>query len=157
MTEVTRTSTTAIAANAQTVWDELDTNFLDISKWAGGVKSSVANPATPKGLNGSAHGGRVCDVAGVGTTDERIIGYDAETRTLTYAVRAEGLPFFVDRLENTWTVRADGPDRAAVDVRLTGVTKGIVGRIGAVPLGRLLAKTAVGLPNDLKRHIERRA
>ena len=99
----------------------------------------------------------MCDVAGVGTTDERIIGYDAETRTLTYAVRAEGLPFFVDRLENTWTVRADGPDRAAVDVRLTGVTKGIVGRIGAVPLGRLLAKTAVGLPNDLKRHIERRA
>ena len=78
MTEVTRTSTTTIAADAQAVWDELDANFLEISKWAGGVKSSVANPATPEGLNGSAHGGRVCEVAGVGTTDERIIGYAVE-------------------------------------------------------------------------------
>jgi hypothetical protein len=154
MTEVTRTSTTTIAADAQTVWNELDTNFLEISQWAGGVKSSAANPATPEGLNGSAHGGRVCEVAGVGTTDERIIRYDAEARTLTYAIRAEGLPFFVDHLENTWSVRPDGPDRSAVDVRLTGITRGIVARIGAVPLGRLLAKTAAGLPNDLKRHIE---
>lgn len=154
MTRVTRQSTTTIAASPDTVWEELDTNFLDISKWAGGVRSSVANPATPEGVNGSAHGGRICDVAGVGTTDERIIGYDADRRTLTYSVQAEGLPFFVERLENTWTVRPDGIDGATVDVQMTGITRGIVGRIGALPLGRLLSKAAVGLPDDLKRHVE---
>ncbi|MDH3299265.1 MAG: SRPBCC family protein [Acidimicrobiia bacterium] len=157
MTTVTRRSTTTIAADPDTIWKELDVNFLEISNWAGGVKSSVAHPATPEGVNGSAHGGRLCDVEGVGMTDERIIGFDADTRTLTYVVRAEGLPFFVDRLENTWTVRPDGPNGAAVDVEMTGITKGPVGRVGAFPLGRLLAKAAAGLPDDLRRHIEHQA
>jgi hypothetical protein len=155
MTTVTRTSTTPIKASPEAVWKELDAGFLDISAWAGGVRSSVANPATPEGLNGSTHGGRICDVEGVGETAERLIAFDAEARTMTYSVRAEGLPFFVDRLENTWTVSGDGPGGASVDVEMRGITKGIIGRIGAFPLGRILAKAAVGLPGDLKAHVEK--
>lgn len=154
MTTVTRTSTTPIETSKDAVWKELDAGFLGISAWAGGVRSSVANPATPDGLNGSTHGGRICDVEGVGETDERLIAFDAEARTMTYSVRAEGLPFFVDRLENTWTVRDDGSGGASVDVEIRGITKGIIGRIGAFPLGRILGKAAVGLPGDLKAHVE---
>lgn len=155
MTTVTRTSTTPIKASPEAVWKELDAGFLEISAWAGGVRSSVANPATPEGSNGSTHGGRICDVEGVGETDERLIAFDAEARTMTYSVRASGLPFFVDRLENTWTVSDDGPGGASVDVEIRGITKGIIGRIAAFPLGRLLGKAAVGLPGDLKAHVEK--
>jgi hypothetical protein len=154
MATVTRTSATPIKASPEVVWRELDAGFLGISAWAGGVRSSVANPATPGVLNGSAHGGRICDIEGVGETDERLIAFDTEARTMTYSVRASGLPFFV-RLENTWTVRDGGPGGATVDVVIRGVTKGIIGRLAAFPLGRMLGKAAAGLPGDLKAHLER--
>lgn len=154
MTTVKRTSTTSIAASPDTVWGQLDAGFLDISEWAGGVTSSVANPATPTGLNGSTHGGRICDVDRVGTTDERIVRFDAAARTLTYSVQAEGLPFFVEGLQNTWTVRSDGRDGSLVDVEMAAFTKGVLGKIGAIPLGRMLGKAAVGLPGDLKSNLE---
>jgi hypothetical protein len=155
MTTVTRTSTTSIDAHPEDVWKQLDAGFLEISAWAGGVRSSVANPATPGGTNGSTHGGRICDIEGVGETDERLIAFDAQARTMTYSVRAAGLPFFVDRLENTWSVNDDGPGRTRVDVEIRGITKGIIGRIAAFPLGRMLGKAAVGLPGDLKAHVEK--
>jgi len=154
MTIVTKTSTTSVNASASDVWEELDSHFLDISKWAGGVTSSVPNPATPTGHSGSAHGGRICDVDGIGTTDERITNFDADTRTLTYSIRAEGLPFFVEGPQNTWTVRADGPDRSVIDVEIVGTTKGIVGKLAAFPFGRMLGKGADGLPADLKSYLE---
>lgn len=156
MSIVTKTSTTAIAASAERIWSELDDNFLGIAAWAGGVKSSEANPAAPLGPNGSAHGGRICDVDGIGRTDERIVNYDRDARTLTYTVAADGLPFFVKGLQNTWTVRSTGPETAEVDVEIVGTTKGIIGTIAAFPFGRMLGKGAVGLPGDLKAHIEQR-
>ncbi len=155
MTTVTRSSTTTIAASPETVWSELDAGFLDIAAWAGGVRSSVANPATPDGLNGSAHGGRICDVEGIGETDERIVAFDGEARSLTYSVQADGLPFFVEGLQNTWTVRDDGRGGASVDVEIQGILTGLVGKVGAFPLGRMLGKAAVGLPGDLKAHVEK--
>ena len=154
MSTVTKTSTTSIAASPEDVWNEIGGNFLGIYKWAGGVKSSVANPATPSGLNGSTVGGRVCDIDGMGKTDERITRYDAAARTLTYSVKAEGMPFFVEGLENTWTVKPDGADGALVEVEIVGTTKGIIGAIAAFPFGRMLGKAAVGLPADLKRYLE---
>jgi len=157
MTTVRKTSTTMIAAPPENVWAQLDAQFLDISAWAGGVTSSRANPATPTGINGSAHGGRICDVDGVGVTDERIVDFDSVNRTLTYSVHADGLPSFVTGLQNTWTVRPDGGSGSVVDVEMAAFTKGIMGKVGAIPLGRMLGKAAVGLPHDLKEHLERDA
>ena len=154
MTTVTRTSTTLIAADPGEVWTELDANFVGISEWAGGVKSSVDNPATPTGLNGSTYGGRICDIDGIGVTDERIVGFDAGVRSLSYSVQSEGLPFFVAGLQNTWTVRSDGNGGSAVDIEMAATTKGVFGPVGAIPLGRMLGKAAVGLPGDLKAYLE---
>ncbi len=154
MTTVRKSAKTMIAASPEVVWAALDAQFLDISAWAGGVKSSVANPATPTGMNGSAYGGRICDVDGVGVTDERIIDFNADNRTLTYSVHSDGLPSFVTGLQNTWTVRSDGETGSVVDVEMAAFTKGFMGMVGAIPLGRMLGKAAVGLPNDLKVHLE---
>lgn len=155
MTTVRKSSTTMIASPPEMVWAQLDAQFLDISAWAGGVKSSQANPATPRGINGSTHGGRICDVDGVGLTDERIVAFNAVDHTLTYSVHSDGLPFFVTGLQNTWTVRPDGATGSVVDVEMAAFTKGIMGKVGAIPLGRMMGKAAVGLPQDLKVHLER--
>lgn len=157
MGTVRKSSITSIATSPEVVWAELDERFADISVWAGGVTSSKANPATPTGLNGSSYGGRVCEIAGVGVTDERIVAFDAAKRTLTYSVLSDGLPFFVTGLQNTWTVRSDGGTGSEVHVELTAFTKGVMGQVGSVPLGRMLGRSAVGLPNHLKVHLEQLA
>lgn len=154
MSTVRKSSSTTITTPPEVVWAELNESFADISLWAGGVTSSKANPATPTGLNGSSYGGRICDIEGVGLTDERIVAFDDSKRTLTYSVHADGLPFFVTGLENTWTVRSDGGTGSEVIVEMAAFTKGLMGKVGSVPLGRMLGKAAVGLPHDLKVHLE---
>jgi hypothetical protein len=156
MGTVRKSSVTTIETPPEAVWAELDGRFADISLWAGGVTSSKANPATPSGLNGSSYGGRICDIEGVGVTDERIVAFDAAQRTLTYSVKADGLPFFVSGLQNTWTVRSDGGTGSEVIVEMAAFTKGLMGTVGSIPLGRMLGKASVGLPNDLKVHLEQR-
>lgn len=152
---VLKTSTTKIAMPPEKVWELLDQGFNEISKWADGVTSSKANPQTPNGLNGSTSGGRICDVKGVGLTDERMVEFDATKRSLTYSVQSKGLPFFVTGLQNKWTVNSDGAAGSEVKVELSAFTKGVMGAIGSIPLGRMLGKGAVGLPNDLKLHLEK--
>lgn len=156
MSTIIKTSTTHIAADADTVWEALDEGFLDVSEWAGGVTSSKANPETPAGFNGSQHGGRICEVEGIGTTDERIVDFDRTGRRMGYSIAAKGLPFFVKSMKNTWTVRPDGPTGSVVEVEIEAVTKGIMGAIGAIPMGRMLAKGAAGLPADLQTYLEAR-
>ena len=153
MGTVVRSSSTPIDASVDDVWKVLADGFLDISRWAGDVTASGPNPNTPDGFQGSPHGGRVCEVDGVGSTDERIVAFDADAHSLSYTVQASGLPFFVSGLRNTWSVRPDGLDKSVVDVEFRASTKGIIGALGSLPLGRMLGKATVGLPRDLRTHI----
>jgi hypothetical protein len=152
---VTRTASDTVAASPSSIWQTLSDDFLEVSQWAGGVKTSTANIATPTGFNGSPHGGRVCDVDGIGITDERIVAYDAGQRTLTYTISAKKIPFFVDSMTSTWSV-LDGPDEASSRVSLTvsATTKGIFGRVGKIPLTKMISGAAPGLLNDLKTWAE---
>lgn len=152
---VTRTATDTVAASPETVWRILSDDFLEISTWAGGVGSSKANEATPTGFNGSPHGGRVCDVDGIGLTDERIVAFDAHQRTLTYTVSAKKIPFFVESMTSTWSV-LPGADNSHANVSLTvtATTKGLFGRVGKIPLNKMVSGAAPGLLADLKTWAE---
>jgi hypothetical protein len=153
---IRKSSVTTIAQAPDVIWALLDEGFADISQWAKGVKSSTPNPAAPASVSGSRYGGRICDIEGVGLTDERITAFDAPARTLTYSVHAEGLPSFVTGLQNTWTVRSDGAAGSEVSVEIAAFTKGLMGKVGAIPLGRMLGKTAIAMPRDLKAHLEQK-
>lgn len=111
-------STISIDAEAREVWRVLSAEFLDVAAWVPGVNSSGPNPQTPNGINGSLYGGRVCDVEGLGKTDERIVAYDSQARMLSYTVEAENLPPFIEKLQNTLTVTANGTKRCNVDVQM---------------------------------------
>jgi len=152
---VTRTATDTVAASPETVWRILSDDFLEVSTWAGGVTSSKANPATPSGFNGSPHGGRLCDVDGIGLTDERIVAFDAGQRILGYTISAKKIPFFVESMTSTWSV-LPGPDdaQASVSLTVTSTTKGLFGRIGKIPLTKMISGAAPGLLADLKTWTE---
>ena len=110
----TDTSTVSIDADPNDVWRVLADDFLDNAAWAPGVISSVANPATPVGVNGSRYGGRVSEITGLGTADVRLVDYDAPARMLSYTLEAENIPPFIERLQNTWTVAHNGGDGCTV-------------------------------------------
>ena len=152
---VTRTATDTVNATPEAVWRILSDDFLEISAWAGGVRSSTANPATPGGFNGSPHGGRVCDIEGIGLTDERVVAFDARKGTLAYTVSAKKIPFFVESMTSTWSV-LPGADDSSSDVSLTvtAVTKGLFGRIGKIPLKKMISGAAPGLLADFKSWAE---
>ena len=66
MAHIKKSGSVVINQPLEKVWHELNQNFTGVSNWAGGVP----NPKTPKGLNGSAHGGRVCQVGVIGKNVE---------------------------------------------------------------------------------------
>jgi hypothetical protein len=117
----TSSLTITIDASAAEVWRVLADEFVDIAAWSPGVKSSGPNPATPDGINGSRYGGRVADIEGLGHTDVRITAYDAQNLTLSYTVEAENIPAFIERITNTWTVTADGPNSSSIQA-VVGIT-----------------------------------
>lgn len=149
------TATETVAASPETIWKILSDDFLNVSEWAGGVNSSKANPDAPAGPNGSPYGGRICDVDGIGVTDERVIAYDAAARTLAYSISAKKIPFFVDSMTSSWSV-VQGADPATSTVSLTvaATTKGIFGGIGTFPLKKMISGAAPGLLGDLRKFAE---
>lgn len=157
MAVIDKQASTAVNAPAQEVWRILADEFVEVSRWAGGVLSSRVNPAAVEGVNGSPVGGRVCEVEGVGLTDERIVTFDAEQGAIGYSIRSEGLPSFVTSMTNTWTVVPDGQGRSRVDVRIKATTSGLLGAVGALPMGRMLGKASTGLLGDLKSYAEARS
>jgi len=154
MTTIEKSASTTINASAEQVWSILADEFIDISRWAGGVLSSTINPNAPEGPNGSPVGGRVCDVKGVGLTDERIVTFNPDSGQIGYSIQAQGLPSFVSSMRNTWTVAAEGPNTTRVDVRIDVTTAGLMGALGSVPMKRMLGKASAGLVNDLKTYAE---
>jgi hypothetical protein len=153
--DVTRTATDTLSASPEAVWAILSDDFLEVSRWAGGVTSSVANPQTPNGVNGSPHGGRICEVKGLGTTDERIVEFDADHRTLAYVIRAAKTPFFVESMRSAWSVQpGTEPSTSLVTLTVQARTKGPFGPVGRIPLAKMLSGAAPGLLGDLKTHVE---
>lgn len=154
MATIEKHASTSVNASADDAWRILADEFVDISRWAGGVLSSKQNPDAPEGPNGSPVGGRVCDVQGVGLTDERIVTFDPEGGAIGYSIKAKGLPSFVAEMKNTWTVVAQGPSSARVDMRIDATTSGLMGAVGSIPMSRMLGKASAGLLHDLKVYAE---
>jgi polyketide cyclase/dehydrase/lipid transport protein len=150
----TLTATVSVEADAQEVWRVLADEFADVAAWGPGVNSSGPNPDTPQGLNGSRYGGRVCDVEGLGTTNERLVAFDDQVRTLSYTVEAENLPPFIEKLQNTWTVTPDGTNRSNVDTQLEVTIDDSMSESEADNIVQTMFGGAAGASTSLKTYIE---
>ena len=86
-----QTSTT-IDASAETLWAILATDYNNIGDWTTAVLHSEQDPDLPEGE------GRIIQVPRLGEVREPIRHLDAERRTFTFEVIADGFPFFVKSL-----------------------------------------------------------
>ncbi len=143
-----------VAATAEAAWHVLADEFLEISHWARGVKSSGANPAATHVPDGASTGGRICELRDGGTTDERIIHFDATEKEITYSAASDAIPGFVAGIQNAWTVRPIGPETARVTTEISADLSGIMGVLMAPMIKRKFAGTLDGLLADLRVYTE---
>ncbi|MBI4940030.1 MAG: SRPBCC family protein [Actinobacteria bacterium] len=158
-----------IPAPADEAWQLVGTRFGDIASWAAPiVASSLDRDAAAAGAV------RTCHVQGFGpmgdmVVRERLVAFDDARRSLTYDA-VDGMPSFVRRATNRWTVTADGAQGCVVrsDVtmrlawwlrpmaplvagRLRTEARGVLEELGHVlgtgrPHPRKVASSGVGSP-----------
>lgn len=101
-----------VDAPAAKVWSVLTDEFGDADVWASAVHKADFQLSASGDMVGSQ---RVCETT-LGTLNETVVRYDAEN--MVFAYQAQGLPPFVTKAVNNWTVTANGDDRAHVEMRL---------------------------------------
>lgn len=148
------TTTFTINAPAERIWSIMADDFVDVAHWASGLDSSRPNPQAVSVPPGATTGGRVCEVPGLGFTDERITVYDPSTHELGYSVDAEKIPSFVTGMENRWRLTARGPDRTEVHQSLTATLHGPMGTLMRPVMRRQFAKLLAPVREDLTAYAE---
>lgn len=141
-----------IDASADRLWDVVAHQFAQIGEWATAIAASRPKPA---GADADAPpGGRVCDTGMrmFAHVEETILAYDESARTLTYA--GAGLPRFVSAARNRWQVIPLDDHRACVRVVATMETRGITGRLLAIPLRVWLTREGHKTLDDLRHCAE---
>ena len=103
-----------IHAPAETVWDILGKNYSRIGDWASVIQQSASmeHLSIPRG---SDAGGRSCTptLPFVRAVTEELTYFDEATKTFRYEATS-GLPGFINKAENTWSVVEAGPDQCIV-------------------------------------------
>ncbi|MBV7337438.1 SRPBCC family protein [Chloroflexi bacterium TSY] len=140
--EITRQVT--VNASAEKVWNILGTDFNNISEWASFVIDSKAIPDMPPGS------GRVCQVRGAGEVKETIYKYDEDGRTLAFILEGKKIPFFMQKIDNTWSVTPIGDNRSELQVNVDLAVMPVFKQLMSGLLRKQMGKTADDILGELK-------
>lgn len=105
-----------VEASADRAWEVLGERWGDIDEWSSVVAHSEFMPVRGKPDVGAQ---RTCEIPGTPGFKETVLRYDVRNRTVSY-VANEGMPPFVERAENTWSVVPLGPNRSRIEMHFTG-------------------------------------
>jgi hypothetical protein len=114
-----------IDAPAHRVWDVLGEQFMRISEWAGPITASC-----PSGSGSPDIGAvRSCTVAAFGpikpgAVKERLTAFDRGRMTFEYEALEEGMPAFIERAVNRWSVVPINDERSLVRTHATLTLRG---------------------------------
>ena len=137
-----------INVGADRLWSILADDFDKIGEWARGVDSSAPNTSAEV-PDGAAVGDRVCQAPGFGAINETFTQFDPQQRTYAFKATASKIPSFVRNLTNHTAVKAIGPDRAEVQLRITADTNGLRGAMVKPLMTRKLRRAIDGAVEDL--------
>jgi hypothetical protein len=115
-----------INVSADRLWSILADDFDKIGEWARGVDSSAPDTSAEV-PDGAAVGGRVCQAPGFGAINETFTQFDPQQRTYAFKATASKIPSFVNNITNHTAVKAIGPDRSEVQLKITADTNGLRG------------------------------
>jgi len=136
-----------INASASQLWNILAKDYDKVGQWATAVEKSIPNPDVPEGE------GRVCTTT-FGNNKEVITHLDEQERSFTYAVDFAKPPFFLEGIENTWTIEPNGNNQSIVRMSADVQIKTIVGKLAAPLIQRRMEKGFDGLLEELKYYAE---
>ncbi len=154
MTAIDLTNTMTVNAPAEHVWHILGDDFAGVSHWATSVNHSTANTRATARPTDAPCGGRSCELAGFGATDERLVDFDAARRTLAYTVTAKRLPSFVKGMRNDWSVETGPNGTSKVTARITADATGPLGFLAAPMMKMKLRSTMNEIFDDLRTYAE---
>lgn len=145
------TSTFDVPANR--VWEILGPQFGHIGEWASAITHSASDPELDTCSTTGA--GRTCrsGVPGVGQVHEQLTAYDPDAMTLTY-VATTGMPRFVKRATNTWTVTSAGPERCSVTIAPQLETSGVISKAFMAMFAWNLTRVGRRTLDDLRHYAE---
>lgn len=142
-----------IDVSAEALWEMVGPGFIEVYKW-----SSNVDHATGKGV--SSFEGAVCDerfcdvnVSGFSKISEKLTNYDEENMTLRYAV-FHGMPGFVKKAENEWTVVAIDETHSKLVMEANFEVKGVMGFFMKGMMKGKMKKTLDTVLEDAKVYAE---
>jgi len=118
--------------------------------WAAPITRSTLDAAPGPGAV------RTCHVRGfgpvpAGVVHERLLTFDVAGRSLSY--EADGLPGFIARAVNRWSVTAQGEGACTVRAQATLTLRGPMRPLGWLVRSRLRA-SATAVLDELRHHLE---
>jgi len=139
-----------VAVPAEQAWALVGERFGDIGTWAAPITRSSLDAAPGPGAV------RTCHVRGFGplpdgVVHERLLIFDAAGRSLLYD--ADGLPRFIARAVNRWSVTARGEGACTVRADATLTLRGPMRLLGWVVRARL-RESATAVLDELRHHLE---
>jgi hypothetical protein len=141
-----------IEAPSAAAWAVIGERFASIDEWAG--------PITTSTLDGELGPGavRTCRLAGFGplapgVIRERLIDFDPQHMTLAYE-SIDGMPQFIQKAMNRWSVHAIGETRCLVRSRATLKLRGPIVLVSLLFRWRMQVNAARVL-DELRHHVER--
>jgi hypothetical protein len=141
-----------IDAPARAVWAELGERFGHIGEWAAPIAASSLDGALRVGAVRSCHVAGFGPVA-PGIVTERLVAFDPAAMAFAYEA-VGGMPGFVGRAVNRWSVHPHGDRRCRVRTRATLELRGPMALLGPLLKWRLEADGARVL-EELRYRIER--
>ena len=138
---------------AAQLWEMVGPGFVEVYKWSSNVDHAEGAGTSP--FEGAVCDERFCDVnvKGFSKISEKLIQYDEGKMNLAYAVNS-GMPGFISRAENDWTVVPVAGNRSKLVMKAHFEVKGLMGAFMKGMMKKKMIKTLETVLNDAKVYTE---
>ena len=138
---------------AAELWEMVGPGFVEVYKWSSNVDLAVGS-GTPE-FEGAVCSERVCNlnVKGFDKINEALIQYNETKMNLAYAVK-EGMPGFVTKAVNDWTVIAVDASHCKLIMKAEFESKGLMGKLMNGMMRKKISKTLETVLHDAKVYAE---
>ena len=142
-----------VNVSAEELWEMIGPGFIEVYKWSSNVDHAVGSGESE--FEGAVCTDRKCDVniKGFSSVSENLYKYDQTNMVLAYAV-TEGMPGFVTKAINEWSVIPLGNNRSKLVMKAQMGTKGLMGSLMGGMMKKKMGETLVTILNDAKVYAE---
>lgn len=149
--QVTREITVNVSASE--LWQLVGPGFVEVYKWSSNVDHAVGQGQSP--FQGAVCDERFCDlnVQGFSKISEKLSNYDEQQMNLRYVVQ-NGMPGFVEKAENDWTVVPIDANRSKLVMKANFAVKGLMGFFMKGMMEKKMVQTLETVLNDAKVYAE---